>query len=394
MLSKTDIDIVKSTIPLLEEGGSSITEHFYERMFKHNPEVKHIFNISNQHNGRQKVALIEAIIGYAKNIENLSALKSVVEKIAHKHTSFNIQPEHYQIVGLHLIETLRELLGDIFTSDVEQAWLHAYQVLAATFINREHELYQSNETTNGGWTGKRAFKIIEKKQESALVTSFVFTPVDMQPVIDFKPGQYIGVEICSERFPYTEIRQYSLSDKPNGKSYRISVKKELLPQPGLVSNFLHNDLVEGDIVDLYPPAGDFFFADRNKPVVLISAGVGVTPMQAMLEYKAAISYEQPVFYLHACENDQQHSFKARTNELCRSLNWQAHTWYNEVNVNSEQNIYNGLMDFSAVDLPLDEADFYLCGPVGFMKYAKQSLVALGVAPTSVHYEVFGPHDNF
>lgn len=394
MLSKSDIDIVKSTIPLLEEGGSSITDHFYKRMFKHNPEVKHIFNISNQHNGRQKVALIEAIIGYAKNIEDLSAIKAVVEKIAHKHTSFNIQPEHYKIVGLHFIETLRELLDKLFTQDVEQAWLHAYQVLASTFINREHELYQNNLATSGGWAGKRAFKIVEKNVESDLVTSFVFAPVDMGPVIDYKPGQYIGVEVANESFPYTEIRQYSLSNIPNGKDYRISVKKELLPQPGLVSNYLHDQLSIGDIIDLYAPAGDFFFANKNKPVVLVSAGVGVTPMQAMLEYKASIGYQQPVYYLHACENEQQHSFKERTNDICQSLNWHAHTWYNEELDSSTGNIHKGLMNFSAVDLPLEDADFYLCGPVGFMKYAKQSLTDLGVEPDRVHYEVFGPHDNF
>lgn len=394
MLSKSDITLVKSTVPLLEEGGSAVTDYFYKRMFKHNPEVMHIFNMSNQHTGRQKVALFEAIIGYAKNLEDLSPLKAVIERVAHKHTSFHIQPDHYKIVGHHLIETMRELLGRAFSQQVEQAWLHAYQVLAATFINREEQLYRQTSEAQGGWVGKRAFKVLSKEKESQLVTSFIFEPVDLQSVIDFKPGQYIGLEIADEAFPYTEIRQYSLSDKPNGKSYRISVKRELAPEPGLVSNFLHDYLKEGDIIDLYAPAGDFHFTDKNKPVVLVSAGVGVTPMQSMLEYQASIAYQQPVYYLHACENPLQHSFKSRTNELCQPLNWQAHTWYNELESADAVNTHQGLMDFSAIDLPLFDADFYICGPVGFMKYAKQSLVKLGVQPERLHYEVFGPHDNF
>ena len=111
-------------------------------------------------------------------------------------------------------------------------------------------------------------------------------------------------------------------------------------------------------------------------------------------YKASDTRDRNVYYLHACENEQQHSFKVRTNDICQSLNWHAHTWYNEGLDSSTNNTHKGLMDFSAVDLPLEDADFYLCGPVGFMKYAKQSLVDLGVEPNRVHYEVFGPHDNF
>ena len=115
MLSDKNIETIKSTIPLLEEAGPALTEHFYERMFSHNPELKHIFNLSNQNSGRQQVALFQAIAAYAKNIDNLAALTTAVERIAHKHTSFNIQENHYPIVGHHLIETLRELASDQFT---------------------------------------------------------------------------------------------------------------------------------------------------------------------------------------------------------------------------------------------------------------------------------------
>ena len=157
MLTTAHIAVVKSTIPLLEAGGPAITDHFYQRMFAHNPELKNIFNMSNQKTGRQKTALFEAILAYAKNIDNLAVLKHAVERITQKHTSFYIQPEHYKIVGLHLIETLRELLPEQFTEEVETAWTAAYGVLATIFINREEELYSEREASYGGWRGKRAF---------------------------------------------------------------------------------------------------------------------------------------------------------------------------------------------------------------------------------------------
>ena len=105
-----------------------------------------------------------------KNIENLAALTTAVERIAQKHTSFNIQPEHYQIVGLHLIETLRELATEAFTPEVEEAWTAAYLFLAQVFIDREAELYLQRKQAVGGWEAARAFVIADKIEESALVT--------------------------------------------------------------------------------------------------------------------------------------------------------------------------------------------------------------------------------
>ncbi|TRX56459.1 NO-inducible flavohemoprotein [Thalassomonas sp. M1454] len=390
MLTDAHIDIVKSTIPLLENAGSALTNHFYKRMFSHNPELQDIFNMSNQHTGRQQVALFEAIAAYAKNIDNLGALTSAVERIAHKHTSFNIQAKHYEIVGMHLIETLRELAPEAFTSDVEEAWTQAYLFLAQIFITRESELYKLRTESFGGWAGTRKFSIIEKNTESELVTSFVFAPVDGKPVIDFVPGQYLGVEVTPTDSKYKEIRQYSLSTAANGKTYRISVKREVNGVPGLVSNYLHDSVNVGDEVNLYAPAGDFYFIDRKAPVVLLSAGVGITPMQSILETLAANEYSEPVHYLHACENSQQHSFIERVKQLTADKPWQQYTWYRNEESDNE-NIGNGVMDLSTRNLPLSNGDFYLCGPIGFMQFAKQQLLKLGVAEDRVHYEVFGPH---
>ena len=233
--------------------------------------------------------------------------------------------------------------------------------------------------------------MVKKTKESDLVTSFTFEPMDGQAVINHEVGQYLGLELDAEEFDHTEIRQYSISDRANGENYRISVKRELGNNPGIISNYLHDNLQVGDLIDLHPPAGDFYFVDRKAPVVLVSAGVGITPMQAMLEHKAEISYPYPVHYLHACENSEQHSFAQRTEQLCQENNWRHTTWYNNINSVEEANIKQGFIDFQSVNLPLINGDFYLCGPIGFMKYAKESLENLGVDEGRIHYEVFGPH---
>ena len=111
MLDAQTIATVKATIPLLVETGPKLTAHFYDRMFTHNPELKEIFNMSNQRNGDQREALFNAIAAYASNIENLAALLPAVEKIAQKHTSFQIKPEQYNIVGGHLLATLDEMFS-------------------------------------------------------------------------------------------------------------------------------------------------------------------------------------------------------------------------------------------------------------------------------------------
>jgi len=403
MLNNEQIQLVKSTVPLLEESGPAITDYFYNRLFTHNPEAQNIFNMSNQASGKQSFALFSAIAAYAKNLDNVEQLLTMVERIAQKHTSLNIQPAHYDLVGHHLIETLRELVPEQFTKEIEDAWTAAYQALAAIFINRESELYQQREALVGGWKGGRQFTLVEKRIESELVKSLVFEPVDGGPVIDYLPGQYIGIEVQPKQSEFKEIRQYSLSDKANGDSYRISVKREIVGTPGIVSNYLHDGLRLGDEVTLYAPAGDFYLQENDKPKVLISAGVGLTPMQAMLETlvaeqkgvagQDALADKPEIHFLHACENIAQHSFKKRQADLVQQGKVSNYTWYKSA---SDESALHGYMDISTVadQLPLIEADFYLCGPVGFMQFAKQQLVTLGVADDCIHYEVFGPHESF
>ncbi len=396
LLSAHTIAIVKSTIPLLENAGTAITAHFYERMFRHNPELKDIFNMSNQRSGRQQFALFSAIAAYAKNIETPEVLAVAVERIAQKHTSLNVQPHHYGIVGHHLIETLRELAPDAFTPAVEAAWTEAYGFLASIFIGRESNIYANSKAQKGGWNGPRDFVVKAKTAESDLVTSFVLAPVDDGPVLDYQPGQYLAVRVKPEGADYWEIRQYSLSDKSNGSDYRISVKRESGVQPGMVSNYLQDAIHPGDHIQVMPPAGDFFLKSTHTPNVFISAGVGITPLISMLETLAAQTTvakhnANPLYFLHACETPQQHSFAGRIRELEGQLPvLKSFTWYSKTH---NEGSFHGLMELAPLKatLPVTDGNFYLCGPSGFMKFAKDQLLDLGVAGERIHYEVFGPH---
>ncbi|BBM63570.1 flavohemoprotein [Vibrio alfacsensis] len=391
MLSNQTIDIVKATAPLLAETGPKLTAHFYDRMFTHNPELKDIFNMSNQRNGDQREALFNAICAYATNIDNLPALLGAVEKIAHKHTSFLITEDQYQIVGKHLLATIDELFSP--GQDVIDAWAEAYGVLANVFIQREEQIYQENAALQGGWRGLREFELVGKQRESENVYSFVFQPVDGEKVAEYKPGQYLGIYINSNKFENQEIRQYSLSSAVQENTYRISVKRE---QGGKVSNFLHDDLNIGDKVQLAAPAGDFFMDVKTQtPVVLISAGIGLTPTLSMLE--SLSDHQAPVTWVHAAENGQQHAFKQHVNQFVGAKeNMNSLVWYNQPMAEDrlgEDFHFTGLVNLREIETALkqDNVQVYFCGPVGFMQHVAKQLLEIGVPQEQFHYECFGPH---
>lgn len=394
MLDSRTIQVIKSTIPLLESAGPALTTHFYERLFKHNPELKDVFNLAHQHSGGQPVALFNAVAAYAKNIENLAVLGSTVERIAQKHTGFLIKPEQYAIVGGHLLATLEELGGDAVTAEVLEAWGQAYGFLANIFIQREAQIYQAQAEQEGGWSGERRFIISEKNTESAVITSFILTPEDGKPVKDFIPGQYLSLKLKHPNLANEEIRQYSLSDAPNGNNYRISVKREI---GGQVSNLLHDALQAGDKVTVMPPAGDFMLkVTPEMPVVLISAGVGQTPMKSMLNQLLKQQHPSNITWLHACEQGPVHGFKDAIHaKRQQHTNLTSHVWYREPNpadVLGKDYDFKGQMELSKVAEQLaPNARYYFCGPIGFMSAIKQQLLTLGVAIENMHYEVFGPH---
>lgn len=320
MLTQKTKDIVKATAPVLAQHGYAIIQHFYKRMFQAHPELKNIFNMAHQERGEQQQALARAVYAYAANIENPESLSAVLKDIAHKHASLGVRPEQYPIVGEHLLASIKEVLGDAATDEIISAWAQAYGNLADILAGMESELYERSEERAGGWAGWRRFIVREKNPESDVITSFVLEPADGGPVADFEPGQYTSVAVQVPKLGYQQIRQYSLSDSPNGRSYRISVKREDggLGTPGYVSSLLHDEINVGDELKLAAPYGNFYIdVSATTPIVLISGGVGLTPMVSMLK-KALQTPPRKVVFVHGARNSAVHAMRDRLKEASRT----------------------------------------------------------------------------
>ncbi|MEX6688006.1 NO-inducible flavohemoprotein [Danxiaibacter flavus] len=389
--------LVKATVPVLKEHGVLLTTHFYNRMFIHNPELKHVFNMGNQQNKKQQTALAMAVLAYAEHIENPAVLMPVVDSIGHKHTSLDIRPEHYAIVGRHLIASIAEVLGDAASSELLDAWTKAYEQLASIMTGHEQTLYSQQTEKKGGWTGWRPFAVKQKIKESEEITSFYLYPADGGPVADFQPGQYISLRLFLPQLNLLQPRQYSISCAPNGEYYRISVKKETgsVQPDGMISNRLHNHVEEGSVVELSAPAGSFVLNQASEsPKVFISGGVGQTPLIAMLEklLQSEETNKAQIKWVHGCRNETVHAFKQRLAEIDGDHEHVSqHVFYDSV-ADQAGNLYQGWVDLARIqeEVLLDGADYYICGPAPFIAKHYEFLVANGVERSSIHFEEFGP----
>jgi nitric oxide dioxygenase len=386
VLTDAQIAIIKATAPAVAANATAITGTFYPLMFSRFPEVRTVFNQSHQRGGAQPQALANAIIAYASNIDNLAVLGEAVRRIVEKHVSLNITAEQYDIVGTCLMEAIGTVLGDAVTPEVADAWGAAYWQLAHILIAAEEAEYQRKAAVPGGWRGPRTVRVVRKQPESAVITSFWLEPVDGGPLMDFQPGQYIGLKLVIDG--ETLHRNYSLSDSPNGRSYRISVKRE--PE-GQASVYLHDRVQEGDTFDIYPPAGEFTLQEGADPVVLLTAGVGQTPALSMLDKAAAEG--RPVIYLHAALNGKVHAFRDRVDAIvARAPQVRRAYIYSEPHADDAPDHVGFVTpDLLEQYLPANRAaDVYFLGPKPFMRSVRQSLRDLGVADARVRYEFFGP----
>jgi nitric oxide dioxygenase len=390
--------LVIATVSTLKAHGVALTTHFYQRLFAHNPELKNVFNKGNQQNGKQQTALAMAVLAYAENIENPAVLVPAVTKIGHKHVSLDIRPEHYAIVGRHLIASIGEVLGEAATPALLEAWAVAYGELASLMSGLESGLYQNAANKAGGWTGWRPFIVKQKVAESAEITSFYLYPADGGLVADYLPGQYISLRLFLPELNLFQPRQYSLSSAPNGEYYRISVKKEAGSQhpDGLISNRLHDFMMEGSLVELAAPAGDFTLeTTKQTPVVLVSGGVGQTPLLSMLDYLITTGSKREVVWVHGSRNAQVHAFQEWVAELAaRHEQVRSHTFYNTLAPGQEQQkgYYAGIVDLQQLssNALLPDADYYVCGPAPFICKQVEDLAILGVPRAAIHFEEFGP----
>ena len=396
-MTPQQIDLVKATVPVLRENGVALTGYFYNRMLSNNPELKETFNMGHQRSGAQAQALAGAVLAYAENIEDPSVLLPVVELIAHKHVSLNIQAPDYNIVGENLLHSISEVLTISMEDPLIDAWAAAYGQLADLFISTEKAIYEQHQQTQGSWLGWRKFKIAKKVDESEEITSFYLAPVDGGALPKYEAGQYISVRVFVEALGLKQPRQYTLSTSPQADYLRISVKREDEKgdlASGWVSNTLHG-LAEGSEIEVSAPTGNFYLIDSSKRNVFISAGVGLTPMIAMLNQLVTLDMPQPASFIHACRTSQVHAMKQHIQEqktkFPRLSTFTAYEFPHSGDVIGEDYDVAGRLDLATLDTALlpAHADYYLCGPIPFMQQQHQALVARGIKPEQIHSEAFG-----
>lgn len=393
-LSEKTITIVKATVPALAEHGAAITAAMYARLFQ-DDHIRALFNQANQESGSQVKALAGAVLAYAKNIDNLGVLGGAVERMAQKHIGYNILPEHYPYVATALLGAIKDVLGDAATDEILEAWGEAYWFLANILIGHEAGIRKAIEAQEGGWNGWRAFVVENKIRESAVITSFVLRPRDGGKVVAHKPGQYLTFTFDTPEQKGVK-RNYSISQAANGETYRISVKREA---QGLASGHLHDAIQVGDVLMATPPAGDFHLKPAERPVVLLSGGVGLTPMVAMLEAIAADHPQLEAHFVHGALNGDVHAMAGQVRALAAAHGaTKVATFYSEpgaADVLGQTHDVEGFVsiDWLQAQTPFATADFYLCGPKPFLRGLVSGLVEAGVEADRIHYEFFGPADE-
>lgn len=390
MLSQETRNIVKATVPVLEQHGVDITKTFYRNMLDDHKELLNIFNRVNQVKGAQPTALATTVLAAAKHIDNLEAVLPHVEQIGHKHRALQIQPEHYPIVGKHLLNAIRQVLGDAASPEILNAWGEAYGVIADVFITVEKKLYE-----NASWPGWKPFRVTNREHVADEIVEFTVKPTEESGVsltkLPIIAGQYITVNTHPTRQnnQYDALRHYSICSASAADGLKFAVKYEhAAGHEGLVSQYLHQDVSIGDEILLSAPAGDFsmdqeLIYQNEVPLVLLSSGVGATPLLAMLENQVHANPKRPVIWIQSSYDTSKQAFSERVNELlnlCSSI--KKYTIYTKDMPRIDANY---LQDA----LPA-HADVYICGSVEFMSGMLEILKKLEHKEDTIHYEPFGP----
>jgi nitric oxide dioxygenase len=385
--------IIKASIPFLEQHGVELTSTFYQHMFKTHPEVKDYFNLAHQGpNGAQPRILAYSLLQYAKNIDDLTPLTAFVKGIVEKHVGLQVFPAQYDIVGSCLLQTLEKMVGEGATPEFLGAWKDAYYQLANLLIQMEKERYAEVEQSLNGWTGWKQAKITKIVQESESVKSFHLQFPDGKYVKP-QPGQYVTVKLDVDGD--IETREYSVSSElaDNYNEYRISVKR--IPN-GKASNFIHDNLKEGDELPITVPYGilkPVEVAD-NAPITFFIGGIGVTPTVSLIESYLAKGHQ--VRLLYSNRNDTERVFEPLFQRLLSNENFSLHEFVSESNLpastHPRHNIEHKRVthdDLKKVELH-PEAHFFVLGPIGYMEVVTGFLTMSKVPSDRVHCEQFGP----
>ena len=382
LLSARSEAVVAATAAVVAGHAEQITGRFYPRRFAEYPELLRVFNQGNQATGEQSQALAGAVVAYAVHLIDPDApsFDHVMKRIAYKHVSLGIRPEQYTIVGHHLLAAVGEVLGDAVTPQVAEAWGEVYWLFAAQLIAEEARLYQQAGVDPAHPV--RPYRVVRRIEETADVISVVLEPVDGADLPEVRPGQYVSV--------FVDL--YTVSSTAFGTRLQITVRRVRgvngAPD-GRVSSYLHDQLAVGDVLDVSAPAGDFVVDPSEGPLLLASAGAGITTVLPIVEHIARTQPDRTVIVAHADRTAQDHALRDTVLHVARHIdNFTSYTWYESVDP-ADQRSRQGLMDLSQIPLP-EDVQVFTCGPLPFMRHVRSTLLDKGVPPSHVRYEVFGP----
>ncbi|NNJ07420.1 hemin transporter [Streptomyces sp. PKU-MA01144] len=391
MLSEKATPVVRATLPIVGAALGDITELFYRKLFDAHPELlRDLFNRGNQANGEQRKALAGSIAAFAGMLLEQPGTRpdAMLARIAHKHASLGVTSGQYKIVHRHLFAAIADVLGDAVTDEVAAAWDEVYWLMANALIAVETRLYQEAGATEGEvW---RTMEIAGRRQETPDVVSFLLRPRDGRPAGTFRAGQYVGVraELADGA---RQIRQYSLSTAPGRPEWRISVKRVrgATGPEGEVSSWLHEHAHPGDVLTVSVPFGDLVLPEGGEPLLLASAGIGNTPVLALLDHLVSTGSGRTVVTVHADRTPADHAHREEHLALARALpGGRLHLWYASPG-HDAPDVPAGRADLDGLDLP-EDLTAYLCGPLPFMRTVRSDLLRRGIPAERIHYEVFGP----
>lgn len=396
MLSPRSATLISASLPAVGANIETISARFYERMFAAIPELQRdLFNRGNQARGDQQRALAGSIVRYAQHLVDPQApsVERLIGRVTSKHASLGIVESQYTIVHEHLFAAIAEVLGDALTPDIAAAWDEVYWMMASEFMGVERRLYAQARVEPGQVWGERL--IVERVEAAEDTVSFVLESGEDEPLPAFLPGQFISVQIPVADGA-RQIRQYSLSSSPQERGrWRVTLRYITPTQgshasylPGEVTNRIIDTIHVGDTLRTSLPFGDVTMAPAGQPLVLISAGAGITPVLGMLHAMQDADDNRELLLLHSERTPERVAHLEEFEELVAALpGATAELWFTDNRPSDARHL-----QVDASEVPEDAA-IIICGPVPFMASVRGQLVDGGIAPERITTETFGPEPD-